>query len=680
METILTALSYLGTFDYWQVLVAGTFLAIIHGLLPGIGSLTVMAILLPYIIFHVDDPAVALVLLAAITGTSNTMDSLPAIVIGLPGSSTQVTFLEGHQLARRGQAAYAMGAVYAVSGLGGLIGAVALAAVIPVIKPFILMIDRSEIAIIAMFGIAMVAVLSRGAMVKGIAAALLGVLIATVGVDPFTGARRFTFGRIELWEGLPLVAVVTGIFAIPEMIDLTMTRRPVASVGARLSQSEMFRGAVYGLKRWKETIRQSLLGVFFGAIPGVGAAVIDWLAYAFGILWRKDRSEFGKGSLDGLLFAESAQNSKEGGQAVPTLALGIPGGTGWLMILAAMLMYGISPGPPMVGQYAHITILIVLTLALGNLIATMTGLFASSPLLRLTTIPYPTISAVIVPLIVLAAFLDMRSWLAVPILAVFSIIGLIMKNFGWPRPPLVLGFILGPIIDVNIQTAFSLYGPMGVLTRPLTIILFVLLILTAIVFARFMGRAEEGTAQVIADETPPATRSPEASAPIQPSGISAELWKAWPPLLLLAGAALALWTALDYPPRARMLPVSLSIGIIALSAIEIFNMIVHPEHNPGQIMDLGMRSSGMEGAVRAGWLIAGLFVLFLILTMVIRLDNAAIVFAVLLPLLFLSGWQRWVTPAATGGIIALWTYGFMDYFMAVIWPEPVVGQWLLKLF
>jgi len=492
MEALLKATPYLGTLPYWEALIAGVFLSIVIGLIPGVGSLLVMSILLPFIVFNINDPAVALVMLAAIAGTNNTLDSIPAVVVGVPSGATQVTFLEGHQLARRGQAAYTLGAVYSVSAMGGVVGALALAIMIPVIKPFILSIDRSEIAVIAMFGVAMVAVLSRGAMVKGIAAGLLGVLVATVGVDPFTGTRRFTFGQIELWAGLPLVAVVTGIFAIPELVDLTMARSPVAPAGAKLSQSEMFRGAVYGLKRWKEVIRQSIFGVFLGAIPGVGSGVIDWLSYAFGILWRKDRREFGKGSLDGVLFAESAQNSKEGGQALPTLALGIPGGTGWVMILAAMLMYGVSPGPPMLDQHAHITMLIVFTLAIGNLLVTVIGLVASAPLIRLTAIPYPAISGVIIPLVILAAFLDMRSWFAIPILMIFSIVGLLMKRFGWPRPPLILGFILGPIIDVNIQTAFSLYGPMGVLTRPLTIGLLVLLILTAFAFTRFMGQAGPG--------------------------------------------------------------------------------------------------------------------------------------------------------------------------------------------
>ncbi len=676
MDAFLQAGSYLGKLSYWQALFAGVFLSIVVGLVPGVGSLLVMAILLPFIVFNIQDPAVALVMLAAIAGTNNTLDSIPAVVVGVPSGATQVTFLEGHQLARRGQAAYCLGAIYSVSAMGGVVGAVALALVIPIIKPFILSIDRSEIAVIAMFGVAMVAVLSRGAMLKGVAAAFVGLLIATAGVDPFTGTRRFTFGQIELWEGLPLVAVVTGIFAIPELFDLTMTRSPVAPAGAKFSQSEMLKGALYGLKHWKETIRQSIFGVFLGAIPGVGSGVIDWLSYAFGILWRKDRREFGKGSLDGVLFAEAAQNSKEGGQALPTLALGIPGGTGWVMILAAMLMYGVSPGPPMLdpAQYAHLTMIIVITLAVGNLIVTMIGLVASGPLIKLTSIPYPAISGVVIPLVILAAFLDMRSWFAIPILVIFAIVGFLMKGFGWPRPPLILGFILGPIIDVNMQTALSLYGVVGVLTRPLTVILLVLVFVTAFLFTHFMVRAEKST--VAEEET--TAKSESAGGVVAAGSWQGFSWRVENliPILLIVTGIVGVWVILGYPFKARIMPLAFTVGFIALSAVELFRQWFLMKAPQGQIMDLGMRSSGMEGATRAGLMLAELSALFLFLTMTVRLDNAAIAFAVLVPVLFLSGPKRWLTAVITGGIIVLWTYGFMSYFMAVLWPEPALTHWL----
>ena len=150
----------------------------------------------------------------------------------------------------------------------------------------------------AFFGIAMVSALSAGAMVKGLAAGSLGVLLGTVGINPITGAVRFVFDQPNLWEGLPIIVVTIGFFALPEMIDLAIARRPVAPPDSVVSTAEVWRGARDGMRRWKIMIRQSVFGVLMGAIPGVGAAVIDWLSYAFGIFWSKDKSQFGKGSLE----------------------------------------------------------------------------------------------------------------------------------------------------------------------------------------------------------------------------------------------------------------------------------------------------------------------------------------------------------------------------------------------
>jgi TctA family transporter len=678
MQEILEALTYLGQGQFWVFLVIGVLLSGVIGIVPGVGSLLVMAILIPFLLVNVPDPTIALVLLAAITGCGNTLDSLPAVVAGLPGSSTQVTFLEGHQLARQGKATHTLGAIYVVSAIGGVVGAIAMAIVVPIIRPFVLSFNYPEIAMVALFGVGMVAALSRGALIKGLTAALLGLLISTVGIDPFTGTPRFVFDRIELWEGLPLVATITGVFAIPEMLDLTMTRKPVAQSGSITTQREMFRGAAYGLSKWKEAIRQSLFGVFIGAIPGVGGSVIDWLAYAFGILWRKDKTEFGKGSLDGVLFAESAQNSKEAGQAIPTLALGIPGGTGWIMMIVAMMAYGISPGPEMLGVNAHITIVIIFTLGLGNLLITMIALVASRPMIKLTTIPYAAIAAVIVPLTILAGFMDMRNWFAIPVMLAFSVIGFLMKRFGWPRPPLVLGFILGPIIDRNLQAALSLMGPVGVLTRPLTIILFLFAIGTALAFYYFMGRTSNSPiVQAVGGQVPPpsgaAPDAPEAKAPVR---FRLRL-EALPTLALVIGAALFLITSLDYPARARMIPLWLSVGIIALGTLEFFRQTLRRTITQGDIMDLGMRSKGVEGATKTAAVFLGTLVLFLVLATIIGLQYAPIVFAVLLPLLLLEGKQRLIASVAAGAIISFWTLYFMNDFMAVIWPQPMLRVWLL---
>ena len=489
MDALESAVGYLAGWDYWAAVTIAVALAAFASVVPGVSSILIMAISIPIIVFNIDDPIIGLTLLATIGGVNNTLDSIPAILMGIPGGPTQVTFLEGNQLAQRGLAAHTLGGVYAVSAMGGVVGAIALAIVIPVIKPFILSFSFPEIAAMAMFGVAMVSALSRGAILKGFGAGLLGLLISTIGIDPGAGEQRFVFGRLELWLGLPLIATTVGLFALPEMIDLTMTRKPLSPPDAKISRAEVFRGARQGLRGWRVVIRQSLFGVFLGAVPGVGANVIDWLSYAFGMFFHKgSRAEFGHGSFDGVMFAESAQNSKEGGQAIPTLALGVPGGLSWAMVLGAMLLYGLAPGPSMLSTHADLTLVLVFTLAIANLMITMLGLAFTGQLAKLTLIPYPLLSAMIIPISLLAAFADMNHWLAFPIVFGMAGIGILMKRYQWPRPPMLLGFILGPIIEKNLQTAINIFGIGGVLTRPITIVLLILSIATAYFFYKYLGQ------------------------------------------------------------------------------------------------------------------------------------------------------------------------------------------------
>ena len=673
MDTFLQAGAYLVDPVYWVAVFIAIALAIVVGIVPGVGSLLVMALMIPFVLFKIDDPAIAIVMLATITGVNNTLDSIPAGLVGLPSGATQVTFLEGHQLARRGRGAYTLGAVYAVSAIGGVVGAVILALVIPVIKPFVLSFNYSEIAMMALFGVAMISALSRGALVKGFAAAMLGILLGTVGIDPLSGASRFTFGQIQLWAGLPVIATVLGIFALPEMIDLSMTRQAVAPEGAQVSVREVFRGFRYGLSRWKVAIRQSTFGVFLGAVPGIGSAVVDWLAYAFGIFFTKDKREFGKGSLDGVLFAESAQNSKEAGQAIPTLALGIPGGTGWIMIIVAMLAFGITPGTAMLGTYAHITMLIVITLALGNLIVTMLGLVATAYLAKLTMIPYPVIGFCIIPIAFLAAFLDLTHWLAIPIVLVFTGIGMLMKRYQWPRPPLVLGFILGPIIDQNLQSAISIHGFVGVLPRPITITLFLVAVVVALVMWRAMGRSEATVAAVTGGAQEPAAEE----APQQKSGLKLT-WRGEQivPIVGMLGAFGFLWASLELPGRAQTLPMWLSIGIFVLCLIQLLRQALTTEVQTTEILDLGMRSTGMAGMKSAAVIVGGLLAAFVVLAMIVGLQYASILLALLGPVLLLSGHLRWIGGGLAAVVVAVFSFVLLDYLMAVIWPQPVIWTWV----
>ena len=676
LDTLLGGVSALATPEFWIAVLLATALAGIVGLIPGVGSITVLAISVPFVVFQVEDPVIGLVFLATIGGVSNTLDSIPAVLLGYPSSATQVTFLEGHQLAQRGLGAHTLGAVYAVSMIGGFVGAIALAVTIPVIKPFVLQFGFAEVMAMALFGIAMVSVLSRGAMLKGLIAACFGILLSTVGVHGSTSVTRFTFGQPILWEGLPVIVVSLGAFALPEILDLATTGRPVAGRGTtdRITNREVFAGFRVGLSRWKVAIRQSLFGVFMGAIPGIGSSVVDWLAYGFGIALTKDKSEFGKGSLDGVLFAESAQNSKEAGQAIPTLALGIPGGLTWVFVLVGMLSYGIAPGPDILTRHGELTITIVVAFAVGNFLVALWGLLLTGQLAKVTLVPYAVLAAAIIPISFLAVLNALTDWISIIIVLASASLGLLMKGLGWPRPPLILGFILGSVVEENLQSALSAYGPLGILTRPVTLVLLFILVTTVYLLSVRFGKPESILASVAPEGSPP------PPAPAGGSGTGPRLrfrltWgpDVWATLTVIAVGAWVLYEVLDMPARALAFPRAMAISMIVL-ALVLLLLKWSGREKQGDIMDIGMRSFGVEGAGRRG-LITGIGILALSgASVLIGLQTASVLFAFIYPAVMMQGRWRWISSALTGTIILIMSVFLFDYAMAVWWPPSIIDD------
>lgn len=674
LDTILNGLAHLGTASYWGAILAGVLIAALIGLLPGVGTPMIMAIAIPFILFTIDDPLIGIVLLATIGGVSSSLDSVPAILLGYPSSSTQVTFIEGHQLAAQGKAAHTLGATYAVAGLGGLIGAVALVLVIPIIRPFILNFGYSEIAAMALFGVAMVSVLSTGAMLKGIAAGMLGLFLSTVGIHWGTGTERFTFGDLNLSEGLPMIAMTLGIFALPEVFDLSATGKTVSAKGmARISNREVWEGAKAGMRRWKITVRHSLLGVFLGMVPGIGGAVIDWLSYAVGIALSKDKKQFGKGSLDGVIFAESVQNSKEGGQAIPTLAFGVPGGLSWVFILYAMLAYNIAPGPQMLDRHADITIMIAVSFGIANLLMVLIGLSLTKHLAKLTIIPYAAIAAVIVPISFLSAFQSGDGWFGILILLVFTPIGLLMKAFRWPRAPLILGFILGGVIEKNLQSALSAHGALSFVTRPITLALIIITIVTTVWLLRLSRRS---------NQEEPAEAAVAAALNKGKVGFAKQVrlnvlapWRfehAFSAALLLFACA-GIYVSTNYAPTARFLPIATCSVVIALV---LFQLVFGRGTLTGQIMDIGLRSLQEPEARRNAAVILGLVVLYMLLTLTIGLPYASMLFAMGFPLFLMKGRAAALTSAIAVAIISGMALGLLDNYMGVYWPETHITNWL----
>ncbi|MYB83391.1 MAG: tripartite tricarboxylate transporter permease [Chloroflexi bacterium] len=692
MAEYIAALGFLGDPLYWTMLILAVVLLGTIGLIPGLGSTTIAAIAIPFLLFNFgDNPTAGIIFLAALGGLNNTLDSVPAVLLGYPGAATQVTFLEGHQLAMRGRAAYTLGAIYSVSAIGGVVGAVALLAMIPFMRPILVRFSFPEIAAMAMFGVLMVSVLSRGAMIKGVISGLLGVLASTIGTDGIQGLPRLTFEQIYLLDGLPLIPTLIGFFALPELIDLTMTGRPVSAPGT-VNTREVLSGARYGAGKWRVAIRQSMFGVFMGAIPGIGSAVIDWLSYAFGIALSKDKTGFGKGSLDGVLFAESAQNSKEGGQAIPTLAFGIPGGSSWAIVLVGLLFYGIAPGLGMLDQHLDVMVAIVVTLALGNLLITMLGMVATGQIAKVTLVPYPLLAAALFPLVFIAAFQSTTAWGDILVLIGAGMLGLAMKWLGWPRPPFILGFILGPIIEKNLWTAVGVFGPVGMLTRPISIILLIFAILSVIYLTKAMARGtavgQIASAAAQQGGVPPVQGgSGDGPAATTASGWGRKLlgrprarWT-WDSLFPFAMLAVVIAFLVDVSGlntgAAKFLPLYLSAALIPLILYETFRMNVYRSEQV-DIMDLGMRTGTDRVAFRAFLGISAWLAAMVIGGAIVGLQYATVAFAVLFGFATLQ-WRgrKRLWALVPGVLVAAVVFGVLDAIMHVIWPDRVILDWLL---
>ena len=687
MAEYLAAFDFLGNPVYWLVLLVAVFIVGPLGLIPGVGGFTIMAISLPILIFNVTDPVVGLTFLAALAGLGNTLDSVPAVLLGYPGAATQVTFLEGHQLAMRGRGAHTLGAIYVVSAIGGVVGAVVLLVTMPFLRPIMIRFSFPEIAAMALFGVLMVSVLSRGAVLKGLVAGCLGILMGTVGTSFIAGEPRFTFDSLYLFDGLPLIPTLIGIFALPELVDLTMRARPV-SVPGSVSTREVLQGGMYGLRHWKVAVRQSLFGVFLGAVPGIGSAVVDWLAYAFGMAFHKDKSTFGKGNLDGVLFAESAQNSKEGGQIIPTLAFGVPGGTSWAIVLVAMFAYGVAPGPGMldVDKNLDVTMAMATTLALGNLFITLLGLVATGQLAKVTLLPYSLLAAVLLPLVFVAAYQATNHWGDLGVVCAVGALGIAMKWLGWPRPPFILGFILGPIIEKNLWPAVQVYG-FGMITRPITVTLVVLGVAVVVYLTWAMGKGSASTAAATTS-----SEGAEASISGASEGVSDTLgqppapevskaqgrgliwrWEFILPLILLMAPVTALWQSQGFLiPASRFLPMWVSILMIPLIVLQLIQASLSRSEQ-GAIMDLGMRTGTDRAALKRLANVSAWIGGYMLAIAIIGMPLASVGFAVAFAAVNLKwrGWSRlWALAPAV--LISLVIYGFFGTVMYVDWPAGVV--------
>jgi TctA family transporter len=462
------------------------------GLLPGLGGATTLALMLPFI--YTMQPVEAFAFLLGMHAVVATTGDITSVLFGVPGEGTSAaTILDGHAMAKKGEAGRALGAALASSLVGAVIGAFALAAAIPVVRPLVLSFGSPELFMLAIVGIAFIASLSahgaRG-MLRGFLAGGLGLFLATVGQDPQAGVARYTLGTLYLWQGLELIPVLVGIFAIPEIIDLVVRG---TSIAGALPSGQISKGAFEGVKdtfrHFWLTIRCSLIGTFIGIMPGMGGAVAQWMAYGHATQSARNAEErkgFGAGDVRGVLGPGAANNSKEGGSLIPTIAFGVPGSTAMAILLGAFFLLGMVPGPDMLTKHLPVTFSMVWTIVLANVITVLACFMFLNRLASLTMVRGQLLIPVILMLVFIGSYTSNNHYGDIVVTLIFGGVGYLMVLGGWPRAPFVLGLVLGKIAENYLYISVARYEAAW-LTRPVVVVLLALAV-AVILYPLFQSR------------------------------------------------------------------------------------------------------------------------------------------------------------------------------------------------
>jgi len=455
------------------------------GLLPGLGGATTLALMLPFI--YTMQPVEAFAFLLGMHAVVATTGDITSVLFGVPGeATTAATILDGYAMTKKGEAGRALGAALGSSLVGALVGAFALALAIPIVRPLVLTFGSPELFMLAIVGLAFIASLSaqggRG-MLRGFLAGGLGLLFATVGQDPQAGVARFTLDTLYLWQGLELVPVLVGIFAIPEIIDLVVRG---TSIAGDLPPGRLNKGAFEGLKdtfrHFGLTIRCSLIGTFIGIMPGLGGAVAQWMAYGHATQSARNAEErkgFGAGDVRGVLGPGAANNSKEGGSLIPTVAFGVPGSTSMAILLGGFVLLGLVPGPDMLTTHLTLTFSMVWTIVVANVITVAASFLFLNRLAKLTTVRGHMLIPVILVLVFVGSFTANNNYGDLVVTLVFGGIGYLMVVAGWPRAPFVLGLVLGKIAENYLYISVARYGAAW-LSRPVVLVLLALALVVVV--------------------------------------------------------------------------------------------------------------------------------------------------------------------------------------------------------
>jgi TctA family transporter len=611
----------------------------------------------------------------AVTATTGDITS---ILFGVPGEGTTAsTIVDGHPMAKKGEAGRALGAALMSSLVGAVFGAFVLALAIPIAAPLVLSIGSPEFFMLALLGITFVGSLSGGNIIKGLMAGGLGLMISTVGLDPIRGIPRFTFegvlgqgASIFLWDGIDLVAVTIGLFAIPEIIDLAVQGTSIAR-----EQIGKLGGVMEGVK---DTFRHlwlvlkcSALGAYVGILPGVGGGTAQWVAYAYAVQSSPNKERFGKGAVEGVLGPGAANNSTKGGDLITTVAFGIPSSVSTAILFGAFLIQGIVPGPDMLNPAKHLTLTFsfVWIIIVSNIITVAACFLFLNPLAKITNIRGSLLIPFLLLLIYLGGFTVKNSFGDMIMVLLFGALGWLMVQFDWQRPPLLVGLVLGTITERNFWISTRAYGA-GWLLHPGVLIIAVIIVGAIAYSIREVLRKKSQSSMPVTESAP----EPQVTLVSNP---------VYRPIFALFFVGLFIYmlreTFFEIRPmeeRAALFPMVIGIPCLALALVAFGQEVLHTFRRSTDATNPAEAPSSIEPATIRGralsivaWTL-GFFLAIWLLGFVIAVPVASFLY------FQFAGGEKWSISVPLSLVAGAIFYGLFDYLLHLPFPEGTLLAWL----
>ena len=488
-EAVITAFARLFTLGHLLALCGGVFLGLVVGILPGLGGVAGLSLILPFLFGA--DPSIALAMMIGLQSVTATSDTFPSVLMGIPGtSSSQATVMDGFPMSKKGEAARALSAAFVSSMYGGIFGALVLSVAVFYAIPLILAMGFSEQLMLIVLALTMIGMLTGDNAWKGLFACVMGFMVKIIGPAPMTAELRLDFLDLDtgyFLDNVKLVIVGLGMFAMPAIIDLLRRSQTISKSGDLRAQGGWVQGVKDWAQNWWLSTRCCVIGCIVGAMPGLGGSVVDWIAYGHAIQTTDRKDDYGTGDVRGVIAPESANNAKEGGALVPTLLFGIPGSGSMAILIGGFVLIGIEPGVEMVTEQLDLVYVMIWSVALANVFGAGFCVFFANQIALLTTIRYSLIAPFMMGLIYFAAFQATRHWGDLLMLFIVGTLGVYMKRFGWPRPALLIGFVLSKQVEQGVYETYTVYG-FSFFERPIVIVMVILILLSVLACIRYKPR------------------------------------------------------------------------------------------------------------------------------------------------------------------------------------------------